>query len=57
MALSSVVVSSSSIFMMSRRPSIGCFSVLLDAGADLLYPSMTALAEDWNNLMNIIKVS
>ena len=31
--------------------------VLLDAGADLLYPSMTALAEDWNNLMNIIKVS
>lgn len=29
--------------------------VLLDAGADLLYPSMTALAEDWDNIMNAIK--
>lgn len=31
--------------------------VLLDAGADLLYPSMTALAEDWDNLINAIKNS
>lgn len=31
--------------------------VLLDAGADLLYPNMTALAEDWNNLMKAVKVS
>ncbi|WP_298554951.1 HAD-IA family hydrolase [uncultured Parabacteroides sp.] len=31
--------------------------VLLDAGADLLYPSMTALAEDWENLINAIKNS
>ena len=28
-----------------------------DAGADLLYPSMTALAEDWDNLINAIKNS
>lgn len=26
--------------------------VLLDAGADLLYPDMTSLANDWENLMN-----
>ncbi len=31
--------------------------VLLDAGADLLYPNMTALAEDWNNLMKAVKAS
>ena len=31
--------------------------VLLDAGADLLYPNMTALAEDWDNLMKAIKAS
>ena len=31
--------------------------VLLDAGADLLYPNMTTLAEDWNNLMKAVKVS
>ena len=29
--------------------------VLLEAGADLLYPSMTALAEDWDNLISEIK--
>ena len=29
--------------------------VLLDAGADLLYPSMTALAEDWKNIMNAVR--
>lgn len=28
--------------------------VLWDAGADLLYPSMTALAEDWENLIRAI---
>lgn len=26
--------------------------VLLDAGADLLYPNMTSLANDWENIMN-----
>ena len=31
--------------------------ILLDAGADLLYPDMTALAKDWDNLMNAIKIS
>ena len=31
--------------------------VLLDAGADLLYPNMTALAEDWNNLMKAVQAS
>ena len=31
--------------------------VLLDAGADLLYPNMTAVAEDWNNLMKAVKAS
>lgn len=31
--------------------------VLLDAGADLLYPNMTALAEDWDNLMKAVKAS
>lgn len=29
--------------------------VLLDAGADLLYPNMDALAEDWNEIMNATK--
>ena len=29
--------------------------VLLEAGADLLYPSMTALAEDWKNIMNAVR--
>lgn len=29
--------------------------VLLDAGADLLYPDMTVLAEDWDNLTKAIK--
>ncbi len=32
-------------------------SVLLDAGADLLYPGMTALAEDWENIMLAIKAT
>ena len=31
--------------------------ILLDAGADLLYPDMTALAKDWDNLINAIKIS
>ncbi|WP_102406143.1 HAD family hydrolase [Parabacteroides bouchesdurhonensis] len=31
--------------------------VLLDAGANLLYPSMTALAEDWKNIMEAINIS
>ena len=31
--------------------------ILLDAGADLFYPDMTALAKDWDNLMNAIKIS
>ena len=31
--------------------------ILLDAGAELLYPDMTALAKDWDNLMNAIKIS
>ena len=31
--------------------------LIFDAGADLLYPSMTALAEDWENLMRAIKNS
>lgn len=29
--------------------------ILLDAGADLLYPNMDALAEDWDRIMNEIK--
>lgn len=29
--------------------------VLLDAGADLLYPSMTALAEDWEAIMKAVR--
>lgn len=29
--------------------------VLLDAGADLLYPDMEALAADWEDIMNAIK--
>lgn len=29
--------------------------VLLDAGADLLYPDMTSLANDWNNIIACIK--
>lgn len=31
--------------------------VLLDAGADLLYPDMASLAKDWNNIMECIKKS
>ena len=30
--------------------------VLLDAGADLLYPDMTSLANDWDNIMKYISV-
>ena len=30
--------------------------VLLDAGADLLYPDMTSLANDWDNIMKCISV-
>ena len=29
--------------------------VLLDAGADLLYPNMTALAEDWEAIMKAVR--
>ena len=28
--------------------------VLLDAGADLLYPDMASLAKDWDNIMSCI---
>ena len=28
--------------------------VLLDAGADLLYPDMASLAKDWDNIMRCI---
>ncbi|MDO4755465.1 MAG: HAD-IA family hydrolase [Parabacteroides sp.] len=31
--------------------------VLLDAGAHLLYPNMTALAQDWDHIMNAIQQS
>lgn len=31
--------------------------ILLDAGADLLYPDMASLAKDWNNIMECIKKS
>ena len=31
--------------------------VLLEAGANLLYPNMTALAKDWSNIMKAIQES